>query len=652
MSEADLRRRLDSVTAELLSTYEEMEVLTTVAEIAASTADVKVVGRRLLDEAAGLLEADVAFIFYSDRELAGEEPAPTGITERERDEIAGALQPWLSRQPRPTVMAPFHEAAGITHAPDAMAAVPLRCEGLVLGAICLGKRGEGQTFSAGDLKILSVLGSSAASVLLQRKNLDLMRMSRDLEERNRLLKGILAVSREIASSLDLERLLHALANLPTKALGFDRCAVVLEEGARRRLRAVSGVPRVDRADPELRSLERLLDWSAGHGSRVLVQHAEDDARVDAEPPEAAEQAAAHMKLAGARSLLAIPMRDDQGLLGILSFESGTAGFVDDMRLEGATILANQATVALRNARLYGEVPFIGLLAPLRSGLARASSLPRRRLAAWGVAAVALLALLVFGRWDLKVPGQATVLPSRVVLVSARSRGVVRDVGGFHEGDRVTRGAVLARLDTPDLELRLSEAKASEQTSLRDMARLEAEGRAADLHVARIAAERWGNERENLQARIDEASLKAPVDGILLTPRLEERVGELLDVGGVFCTLAEMEPLRVEIAVREGDADVIVGNAAAGTGAFTAALKFHAFPEVDYQARIRKVRSSAEMIEGYRSLVAEGDVEQPPGGQQGLRPGMTGSARIDAGPRPLISILLRRPYRFIRSLIWL
>ena len=112
-------------------------------------------------------------------------------------------------------------------------------------------------------------------------------------------------------------------------------------------------------------------------------------------------------------------------------------------------------------------------------------------------------------------------------------------------------------------------------------------------------------------------------------------------------------LRVEIAVREGDADVIVGNAAAaGAGTFTAALKFHAFPEVDYMARIRKVRSSAEVIEGYRSLVAEGDVEEAPGGQDRLRPGMTGSARIDAGPRPIISILLRKPYRFIRSLIWL
>jgi HlyD family secretion protein len=136
----------------------------------------------------------------------------------------------------------------------------------------------------------------------------------------------------------------------------------------------------------------------------------------------------------------------------------------------------------------------------------------------------------------------------------------------------------------------------------------------------------------------------------LTPRLQERVGELLDVGAVLCTLAEMDRLKVEIAVRESDADVLVRNESSQN--LYAALKFHAFPEIDYGARIRKVRSAAEMVEGYRSLVAEGDVEEGPVGRGGLKPGMTGYARIDAGPRSLITVLLRRPYRFFRSLVWL
>ena len=84
----------------------------------------------------------------------------------------------------------------------------------------------------------------------------------------------------------------------------------------------------------------------------------------------------------------------------------------------------------------------------------------------------------------------------------------------------------------------------------------------------------------------------------------------------------------------------------------AALKFSAFPAADYTARIRRVRSAAEMVEGARSLVAEGEIVDEGGKLQTLRPGMTGYARINAGPRRLIVIMLRKPYRFIRSMIWL
>ncbi len=648
MSEGELRRRLDSVTEELLAVYEELEVLSGVATIANTTADVAVAGRRILEEAAGLLEADVAFIVYSDSELRAEAPAPLGVTLEERDAIAEVLGEKLAEGAGPILKAPFAEGAAIPHAPDSLMVVPLRCQDEGLGAICLGRRGEKRAFTAGDLKLLSVLGSSAAAVLLQRKNLDLARITRVLEERNNLFQGILSISHEIAASLDLDRLLHAITNLPARLLGFDRCAVLLEEGGRRRLRAVSGVGRVDRADPELASLERFLDWVAGRGEGVLVRRSEDGS-VKSRPPGAADKARAHMETYEVGSLLAVILSDDQGLLGVLSFESGQEDFVSETRLEGATILAYQATVGVRNAHLYGEVPLIGLLAPVGGMIARLKALPRRRLAGWGAAAMALLAVLLFGRWELRVPGTVTVMPSKVVQVSARTRGVIQQLGPYQEGDRVEKGAVLARLDTHELGLQLNDALARARTAAGRMVQLEAEGNAAELSLARVENQRWQIEAEHLASRIDEAVLRAPIEGILLTPRLEERAGELLEVGGLLCVLADVENLRVEIAVSEKDAGVLVRDekAAAG-GELSAVLKFHAFPEIDYEAEVTHVRAAAEMVGAVPSLVAEGIVTAP--GR--LKPGMTGLARIEAGTRPILSLLLRKPYRLVRSMIWL
>ncbi|HJQ97018.1 MAG TPA: HlyD family efflux transporter periplasmic adaptor subunit, partial [Candidatus Polarisedimenticolaceae bacterium] len=143
---------------------------------------------------------------------------------------------------------------------------------------------------------------------------------------------------------------------------------------------------------------------------------------------------------------------------------------------------------------------------------------------------------------------------------------------------------------------------------------------------------------------------APVEGVLLTPRLQERTGELLEVGALLCTLADTRHLRVEVAVREGDAEVLVRPKPEGS--LLAALKFNAFPEADFRADINHVRAAAEVIDGARSLVAEGEVRDPGATGDLLKPGMTGYARIYAGSKPLIVLLLRRPYRFLRGMIWL
>ena len=63
-------------------------------------------------------------------------------------EAAGRV---LSGATRPVLKAPFREGAAIPRAPDALLAAPLLCEGQMLGGFCLGRRGAGETFSAGEI---------------------------------------------------------------------------------------------------------------------------------------------------------------------------------------------------------------------------------------------------------------------------------------------------------------------------------------------------------------------------------------------------------------------------------------------------------------------------------------------------------------------
>src|SRR5438874_13805118 len=65
-----------------------------------------------------------------------------------------------------------------------------------------------------------------------------------------------------------------------------------------------------------------------------------------------------------RACYIIPLADEEGRVGILGFESSDPHFLAEAHLEMIQLLASQATVALRNASLYKEVPLIGVLQPL------------------------------------------------------------------------------------------------------------------------------------------------------------------------------------------------------------------------------------------------------------------------------------------------
>ncbi len=74
-----------------------------------------------------------------------------------------------------------------------------------------------------------------------------------------------------------------------------------------------------------------------------------------------------------RGFHSVPLADDDGRVGILSFESSDPDFLNIAHLEMIKVLAGQATVSLRNASLYREVPFIDLLEPI---LATQAQIPR------------------------------------------------------------------------------------------------------------------------------------------------------------------------------------------------------------------------------------------------------------------------------------
>lgn len=653
---AGVESRLEAVTAELLELYEEVNVLFSLAGIAARETDLAGAGRQILEEAVRLLDADVGFIHYTGEDLRSEEPEPVGLDEAACREIARMLDAVIPAGGGAVVVAPFYQAAAIPRAPESVAAARLAAEGETLGLIVLGRRAQGSYFTAGDEKILQVIAAQAALVTAQRRNLDLSRMARSLEERTKALRGVVEVGREITSTLDLDRVLRAVADLPARVLGFERCGVAVEHGTGFSLRALSNLRRIDRDDPSVASLEGLLAWVASRplaftavlreGPDGRDELACEELGVGRSSPgaaEFAERARAHFEASGARAVLAIPLNDDQGALGAIGLESEDPDALTEAATEAALVLAHQATVAMRNGRLYRDLPFIKIIEPLQRGRSRLAAIPRRKLVGWAAAAAVVAIVSVLTPWDFRVPGTFTLHPGRRIQVVSQVEGVIRQVGAAREGDFVSEGQVLAWLDDTDWQLKLNDAEWRMESARRAAAEMEAAGRAADIQVRRLEAERWREERDLLRVKIEQSAIRAPASGVLMTAHLEEKTGELLSVGTPLCELADLGTLRAEIAIREADADAL-----ARPLPVPAVLKFQAFPDRDVAATVRAIRPAAEQSGGRTSLVAEAILDGP---MQGLRPGMTGDARVEVGRRSVAALVLRSPYRFLLRRLW-
>jgi GAF domain-containing protein len=258
--------------------------------------------------------------------------------------------------------------------------------GVTVGAIQISNKLTGKgVFDEGDRELLEGLAATAAAAL---RNAQL----HTVEKRARDLALLLEISREITATLDLDRVLQSVVNLASRALPFDRGAVGLYQKGQCEIRAVAGQETASPKDPRLQDLMARAAWAAGRGEQLYLRDRD-------EPASDAERMfvtvfGPDLETDGVASGLYLPLKDEEGVLGVLLFEAGTTEFANETQLEVAAILANQTAVALRNAQLYHQVPMVDALGALAAKKRAVLALPRRKVQIY--AAVALLVLAASG----------------------------------------------------------------------------------------------------------------------------------------------------------------------------------------------------------------------------------------------------------------
>ena len=70
------------------------------------------------------------------------------------------------------------------------------------------------------------------------------------ERKVEILETLVKVSAEITSTLDLDRVLDAIVTGPGAVIPYERAAIALEERGRLKVRAITGMPRINPAGSE------------------------------------------------------------------------------------------------------------------------------------------------------------------------------------------------------------------------------------------------------------------------------------------------------------------------------------------------------------------------------------------------------------------
>jgi multidrug resistance efflux pump/transcriptional regulator with GAF, ATPase, and Fis domain len=535
------------------------------------------------------------------------------------DENDERLQARNARLPEESTIAPVSDAL----------LVPLMQDEAEIGVIEAINREE-HPFDEDDLFLLMSMAGTIANAL---KNASLMLAERKLE----ILKVLVQVSSEITSTLRLDRLLQIIVNSPQSVLPYELCAIALDHRGSLQLKAISGMTNLPMGDVAVERVKTLVNWLSSQPDALDLRWQEetDSDQSSGLPPEVLR----HFEDTGYRGLYALPLNDEQGRVGMVIYESSDAEFLDLPQKEMIKILCGQATVAIRNAMLYREVPLISLIEPLmqkRNALLRTT---RSRRVTYAVVAAAVALFLIFCPLPMRVEGDAVVVPQHLVTVAAPVDGSVDKVYA-HEGQRVVAGQVLGAINDWQWRTDLATAEARYQESLLTMENDLAHG-SAQAGADRANADYLRSEVAQARSRLDSAQLRSPIAGIVVTPNLQNLAGQHLDAGAAFAQVLDLESAVIQIAVPEQNASLL------GSGQ-DAAIKLESYPQRTWHSQVSVVSPQAVAGDGFRTFAAE---VQVPNNDAMLRAGMSGKGKIYIGLRPAGYVLLRRPALWVWQTVW-
>lgn len=446
----------------------------------------------------------------------------------------------------------------------------------------------------------------------------------------------------------VEELAFAITNNLRAKLGCEMVALGLASKRHVRVVSISGQDEVKKRSPGVAQLQDAMEECLDLGEPIVCQN---DSAWDTETLTVGFRLHQQwQRLAGGASVASIPLCADERCVAILSMrrranEPFKREQIDEVRkliepFAPALLLVRDAKRGLLTHASNAVFETAGsFLRPGHLG---------RKIA--GAVAAAALAWFCFGTIDYELTVSAVLTPAHQRHVAAPFDAALASASVV-AGDIVREGDVLCEFDQRELNLRRDELRSQlavlERERLRAMAAnqpVEAKLVEANQRLARV-------QLAIAERRIEQAVLRAPFDGVVITGDLRKQIGAVMAQGAPLFEIAPLDSWTLEMDVPEGVAgELIAGlDAAGGARAFAGRFAGSARPEAAEPFELTRVRPRVEIKDGRNVFIAEADITPD---AEWMRPGMEGVAKINAGPRRVWWVALHRALDQLRMNYWL
>lgn len=233
--------------------------------------------------------------------------------------------------------------------------------------------------------------------------------------------------------------------------------------------------------------------------------------------------------------------------------------------------------------------------------------------------------------DLDFVANGNFVPKQELILKAENAGRISKIF-VDEGDRVTKGQVLARVDAEIINTDKETAEANYQNALRDEARYQSSYQTGgvtqqQLDQAKLMTQNAKLRLQASQRKVSDANIKSPINGIINKRYIE--VGAFVNTQGTdLFEIVDVSKLKLRVNVNESQ----VANLKLGD---KIDIKSSVFPTEKFNGKVTFIAAKADATLNFPI-----DIEVDNNTANSLKAGMYGTAVFNF-PKQAPSILIPR-----------